>query len=191
MDSADGSDLVFLLLDLDHFKSVNDTYGHAAGDAVLVQTAAVLSRVFRASDPVVRWGGEEFLAVARFVDRREAPRLAEKIRAAIAGHPFRLDDGTVLQRTCSVGFAAFPFTPSQPRSIPWEEVVGLADFGLYAAKKSGRNRWVGIEAGEAEDPQETLRRFRADPEASLAGREMRMIGMEAPVEAWKTTPETR
>jgi diguanylate cyclase (GGDEF)-like protein len=166
--------LVFLLLDLDHFKSVNDTYGHAAGDAVLVQTAAVLRSVFRSSDHVVRWGGEEFLVVARFIDRGEAPALAEKIREGIATHEFRLEDGTVLERTCSIGFAAWPFSPEQPRAIGWEEIVDLADLGLYAAKRSGRNRWVGIEAGEAADPGAAVKRFREDPEASLAKGEVRV-----------------
>jgi len=167
-------DLIFLLLDLDHFKSVNDTWGHAAGDAVLIQTAAVLRSVVRASDHVVRWGGEEFLVVVRFVDRASAPEIAEKIRAAIAGHAFRLEDGTVLERTCSIGFAAWPFAPAQPRAIGWEEVVDLADLGLYAAKRSGRNRWVGIAAGEAGDPEAAVKRFREDPEAALAKREVRV-----------------
>ncbi|HVR98236.1 MAG TPA: two-component regulator propeller domain-containing protein [Thermoanaerobaculia bacterium] len=169
------ADLVFLLLDLDHFKSVNDTHGHAAGDAVLVQAAAVLRGVMRSSDHVVRWGGEEFLAVARFVDRRNAPELAEKIRAAFALHPFQLPDGTVLRRTCSLGFAAYPFAPSEPRAVGWEEVVDLADSGLYAAKRSGRNRWVGVEAGETKDLRTALERFREEPETSLAQQEMRLL----------------
>ncbi len=142
---ADGADLVFLLLDLDHFKSVNDTYGHAAGDAVLVQTAAVLREALRSSDHIVRWGGEEFLVVVRFVDRGQGATLAEKVRAAIAAHPFRLEDGTVLRRTCSIGFAAFPFLPNRPRATGWEEVVAHADSGLYKAKQTGRDRWVGVE----------------------------------------------
>jgi diguanylate cyclase (GGDEF)-like protein len=165
---------VFLLLDLDHFKSVNDTHGHAAGDAVLIQTAAVLRATFRAADYVVRWGGEEFLVVARFVDRREAPELAEKLRAAVASHGFRLADGTLLRRTCSIGFAAFPFSVSQPRAVGWEEVVDAADRGLYAAKRSGRNGWVGIEAGEAGDAEIAIRRLKEDPEAAVARREIRV-----------------
>jgi diguanylate cyclase (GGDEF)-like protein len=173
-------DLVFLLLDLDHFKSVNDTYGHAAGDAVLVQTAAVLRSVFRASDHVVRWGGEEFLAVARFVSRGDAPALAEKIRAAIASHPFRLDDGTVLERTCSIGFAVYPFLPARPRAVGWEEIVGLADLGLYAVKRSGRNGWVGIEAGEVDDPEAAVRRFRDDPDSAVRAGEVRMQSSRVP-----------
>lgn len=162
------SDLVFLLLDLDHFKSVNDTYGHEAGDAVLVQTAEILRTSFRASDAVVRWGGEEFLLVARFVDRRDAPALAEKVRSAIEAHPFRLGDGTVLRRTCSIGFAVFPLAPRQPRAVGWEEVVALADLGLYAVKRNGRNGWMGIEAAIANDPREAVRQFREDPQAAAA-----------------------
>jgi diguanylate cyclase (GGDEF)-like protein len=176
--SRENADLVFLLLDLDHFKSVNDTYGHAAGDVVLVQAAAVLRGVLRSSDHVIRWGGEEFLAVARFVDRRNAPELAEKVRAALAAHPFKLPDGTVLRRTCSLGFAAYPFAPSNPRAVGWEEVVDLADAGLYTAKRTGRNRWVGIEAGETKDFKTTLERFREDAESSLARGEMRLLAAQ-------------
>jgi diguanylate cyclase (GGDEF)-like protein len=176
--AAGPSDLAFLLLDLDHFKSVNDTHGHAAGDAVLVQTAAVLRSIFRASDFLMRWGGEEFLVVVRFVDRREAPALAEKLRAAVEAHEFRLDDGTVLRRTCSIGFAIHPFAPRRPREVTWEEIVDLADFGLYAAKRRGRNRWIGVEAGEDGDPKTALRSFRESPEEAVA---QRQIIVQAPV----------
>jgi diguanylate cyclase (GGDEF)-like protein len=168
--AGDGeADLVFLLLDMDHFKSVNDSHGHAAGDAVLVQVAALLRSVFRASDHVVRWGGEEFLIVARFVDRKKGPDLAEKVRAAVDAHDFRLDDGTLLKRTCSVGFAAYPFSTRQPRACGWQEIVEIADRGLYAAKRKGRNGWVGLEAGDTEDPLEAMQRLRENPESSLAG----------------------
>lgn len=170
--AAGDADLVFLILDLDHFKSVNDTYGHAAGDAVLTQTAALLRATVRSSDHVVRWGGEEFLVVARFFDRRDAPALAEKIRAAIASHEFRLDDGTTLARTGSFGFAAYPFFQAKPREITWQDVVAVADVGLYAAKRSGRNRWVGVEARETGDPQASVQRFRQDPRAAVETGEM-------------------
>ena len=130
-------DLVVLLADLDHFKSVNDTYGHAAGDAVLAQLAHLMLQTFRTSDYIVRWGGEEFLIVIRFVDRREAPELAEKLRAAVAAHPFELPDGTMLMRTCSIGYSSWPGAPT------WERAIDLADAALYAAKKGGRNACVG------------------------------------------------
>ncbi|HYR29601.1 MAG TPA: diguanylate cyclase, partial [Thermoanaerobaculia bacterium] len=133
-------DLVVLLVDLDHFKEVNDTYGHAAGDAVLVQLAELLRRTFRASDHVVRWGGEEFLIVVRFVDRAGASEPPEKLRRAVAANLFVLPDGTTLHKTCSIGYAVWPSADA----ATWERVVDLADAALYAAKRGGRNAcWSG------------------------------------------------
>ncbi len=172
------TDLAFLLLDLDHFKTVNDTYGHAAGDAVLSQTADLLRSTCRASDHLVRWGGEEFLLVARFCDRADAPTLAEKIRATIAAHPFRLDDGLEIRRTASIGFAVYPFAPAAPRAVGWQEIVAMADLALYAAKRRGRNRWVGVEAGTEGDPAETARSFREAPEAAIAEGRVTLRAME-------------
>jgi diguanylate cyclase (GGDEF)-like protein len=131
-------DLVILMVDLDHFKSVNDQYGHAAGDAVLVELARLLQHTFRASDHVVRWGGEEFLIVVRFVDGAHAMELAEKLRAAVASQEFVLPDGTMLRRTCSIGVAVWPLSP--PAS--WDRAVDRADAALYEAKRGGRDRWV-------------------------------------------------
>ena len=95
--AADGAgpdtDTLFFLIDVDHFKRVNDVYGHAAGDTVLVQLAQRLKVAMRDSDDVVRWGGEEFLAVAHDTDRARADELAERIRASVAEAPFRLPDG--------------------------------------------------------------------------------------------------
>lgn len=180
--AGDGeADLVFLLLDMDHFKSVNDSHGHAAGDAVLVQVAALLRSVFRASDHVVRWGGEEFLIVARFVDREKGPELAEKVRVAVDAHDFRLADGTLLKRTCSVGFAAYPFSTRRPRACGWQEIVEIADRGLYAAKRKGRNGWVGMEAGDTEDPLEAMQRFRENRESSAGNHSFTLNAQAAKV----------
>jgi len=138
------TDSVFLLLDIDAFKRINDRHGHAAGDAVLVQFGARLRAVLRESDYLVRWGGEEFLAVARDTDRAQAAEMAERMRTAIADQPFRLDDGALLDVTCSIGFACVPFEPERPLARSWQQVVHLADLALYAAKRSGRNAWVGV-----------------------------------------------
>lgn len=110
------------------------------GIAVLAELAALLGRTFRASDYVVRWGGEEFLIVVRFVDRASAAGLAEKLRAAVAAHPFPLPDGTVLRRTCSIGYASWP-----RQHLTWEQVIDQADAALYAAKRGGRDACVGAE----------------------------------------------
>ncbi|MGM9481027.1 two-component regulator propeller domain-containing protein [Roseateles sp. NT4] len=159
------SDHVLLMLDLDHFKSVNDTHGHAAGDAVLVQTAEVLRQALRASDYVVRWGGEEFLVVARFVERASAPQLAEKIRMAIAAHEFRLPDGSPQHKTVSIGFACFPFAAGGPGASALDSLQHLADLALYAAKRSWRDAWVGVEL-VGEDVVAALRESFASPAAA-------------------------
>ena len=168
--APEDADLVLFMLDLDHFKSVNDQYGHAAGDAVLVQTAEVLRRCLRASDHVVRWGGEEFLLVARFVNRREGPMLAEKIRAAISAHAFQLPCGTVLHKTTSIGFACYPFAPGQPTPATLDTLQRMADTALYAAKRGWRDAWVGVAPAQVHDEGAELavRRFLADAQAAVA-----------------------
>ncbi|HEY1092329.1 MAG TPA: GGDEF domain-containing protein [Burkholderiaceae bacterium] len=141
----------FLLIDMDHFKVINDAHGHAAGDAVLKQAAAVLRRVVRQSDMLVRWGGEEFLVFAKLKMPSEAEELAERIRTQMAAHAFELGNGIQLHKTCSVGFACYPVAfhgqkSAAPAEAPsWESVVSLADQCLYAAKASGRDLWVGIQ----------------------------------------------
>jgi diguanylate cyclase (GGDEF)-like protein len=142
--SGDNNTLLFYMVDLDHFKSVNDTYGHAAGDLLLQQASAALRHACRDADFVVRWGGEEFLIVARNADRSCADVLANNLRAAVRDLRVDLGNGVVLQRTCSVGFAAFPVIEADPEAHPWEEVVKMADQCLYAAKHAGRDAWVGV-----------------------------------------------
>jgi diguanylate cyclase (GGDEF)-like protein len=116
----------------------------------------------------VRWGGEEFLIVVRFVDRANAAELAEKLRDAVAAHRFRLNDGTILRRTCSIGFAAWPFSRQTPQALDFERVVDLADGALYAAKHGGRDAWVGVSAPLHADPAAAAAAFREDPEKALA-----------------------
>jgi diguanylate cyclase (GGDEF)-like protein len=149
---TEGEDLIFLLVDIDHFKNVNDTYGHDAGDGVLVQIAEILRANFRTSDAIVRWGGEEFLVVVRFVDRARGGELAEKLRAAVESHRFTLPDGRTIARTCSIGVAAWPFSRSAPEAMTWHEVVSVADAALYNVKESGRNGWKEIANGDVLAP---------------------------------------
>ena len=174
----DNADIVFFLLDVDHFKQVNDQHGHAAGDAVLVQMRERLQQAFRQSDYLVRWGGEEFLVAARATARARAPELAERARAAVADAPFVLDDGTLLHKTCSVGFAAFPPSPDWPDALSWPEVVDLADAALYAVKHGGRNGWVGVMQAAAPSAEalraaarQPLAQWAASGDLQLAARE--------------------
>lgn len=115
------------MLDLDWFKQVNDGYGHRSGDAVLAQTAAALGAALRKSDHLLRWGGEEFVAIARVKHLDHVSIVAEKLRSAIDATDFLLPDGTILKKTVSVGFAAMPFLPGQPRRLTWEQVLSIAD----------------------------------------------------------------
>jgi len=136
--------LLFFMVDLDHFKSVNDSFGHAAGDLVLQQSSLALRKACRDADYVVRWGGEEFLIVARNADRNFASVMAENLRKSIFDQRYDVGNGVVLQRTCSIGFSAFPVIESDPGAYPWEDAVKMADQCLYAAKRSGRDAWVGV-----------------------------------------------
>lgn len=168
-------DLVFYMVDLDHFKDVNDRYGHAAGDSVLVQMKDRLREVFRESDYLVRWGGEEFLVLARATDRSEAHVVAERIREAVAARDFVLPDGTRLERSCSIGFACYPFLPQQPRLMSWSQVVELADLGLYISKHSGRDAWTAVYATDAAQPEELFARLVHQLSACVERGEARIV----------------
>ncbi len=140
----DHRDLMFFLVDIDHFKDVNDEYGHDAGDRVLVQIAQRLSRVVRESDFLIRWGGEEFLVVFRSAERNDGVLLAGRILKAVNSVKFDLGNERRLARSCSVGWAAFPWLPPACSDLSVEEVLRLADRGLYLAKQGGRNQAVGM-----------------------------------------------
>jgi diguanylate cyclase (GGDEF)-like protein len=140
-------DLIFLMVDLDHFKQVNDRFGHATGDRVLELVATALRKAARETDAVIRWGGEEFLVMARNASRSEGHLLAERIRSIMAEQQLTLDSGEVLTWTCSVGFAAYPWQLEDVGWMGWERLVEIADACLYLAKKAGRDGWVGAQAG--------------------------------------------
>src|SRR5919112_2537842 len=127
-----------LLLDIDFFKSVNDTHGHAAGDAALMQAARVLTESVRGSDVVCRYGGEEFLVLAPETDARGAHSLAEKIRLAVSSRLFG-DGGRAFALTLSAGVAEL--RPGESGN----DMIARADLALYQAKQRGRDR---VEAAE-------------------------------------------
>lgn len=139
--------LALYMVDLDFFKQVNDTHGHAAGDAVLQQAARLLAASLRKQDKLVRWGGEEFVAVAWLKHREDGPLVAEKLRRALGDAEFLLPGGQVLRKTASIGFSLMPFLPADPKALSWEQALALADAALYLAKAEGRNRCVGVDGG--------------------------------------------
>jgi len=134
------SALSVLLLDVDHFKSVNDTFGHGVGDAVLRMLAQTVRRLVRTEDLVARYGGEEFCVVARGVPASGAAVLGERLRTTIAEMAVPLPD-RVLQVTASIGVATFG--GQTPYGSP-EALFEAADAALYRAKETGRNRVVHV-----------------------------------------------
>lgn len=168
--SAAPFNMVFLMIDLDHFKLINDRCGHVAGDEVLLQVRDILLGVCRSSDFVIRWGGDEFVVVSRNARPDQIEALAKRIRNDVSQHVFALGDGQVVRLTTSLGFACYPFSTARPDHIAWEQVLGLADSAQYLAKRS-RDAWVGyFDAGSAASPQQLLAAIRSDPLQAQADR---------------------
>ncbi|SFF51126.1 diguanylate cyclase (GGDEF) domain-containing protein [Duganella sp. CF458] len=141
---VNGEDIVgaLFLLDVDHFKHVNDTYGHAAGDAVLKMIAESLRVALRETDMIVRWGGEEFLAFLPAIPRNGVDEIARRILNCVSSQPVPFQ-GHMIHVNVSVGFAPFPLAPGG-LPLPWERAVNLVDMALYLAKAHGRNRAYGV-----------------------------------------------
>ncbi len=177
-----GEVIACALVDLDHFKRINDRHGHAAGDSVLVQVAQVLGALVRTADYVVRWGGEEFLLVFRPMPTAEVPGLGDRLCRAIAGHPFTIDGTSPQGITCSVGIAQYPLLPGPPAGIHWQQLLELADRALYRVKSGGRNGWASLAAPDDGDPRALLDAHdgHADREVAL-GRLHWIGGSGAPV----------
>ena len=129
-----GKPLSVLVCDIDHFKRVNDTYGHDVGDVVIKGLGDVLRRVKRDTDAVGRFGGEEFVVVCEETDEQGAALLAERIRHELCTTAFKTELG-MLSVTCSVGVASFPAA-----GRTWEALFKATDEALYASKRGGRNR---------------------------------------------------
>jgi diguanylate cyclase (GGDEF)-like protein len=132
-----------VMSDIDHFKKVNDTYGHAAGDDVLKQFAAILKDEAREIDRVGRYGGEEFLLLLPGTVLDSAVTFAERVRQRVEQNKFTFEGGT-LTRTVSLGVASWPHPKIQGR----EGMLKAADDALYVAKEMGRNRVVRFDSAE-------------------------------------------
>lgn len=142
--------VAMLLIDIDHFKRVNDTYGHVAGDRILEGVARVLESAARREDKVCRYGGEEIAVILPETDIEAATRLAERLRAAIEETTFHDDAGKDIRITVSIGVAELP---SSADSL--QELVSAADTALYAAKQGGRNRVCHSEKPETVETEES------------------------------------
>jgi diguanylate cyclase (GGDEF)-like protein len=139
----DRNRLVCLMLDVDHFKQVNDTWGHAAGDVVLQELAQRIESQVRASDVAARYGGEEFVVLLPGTDVESASKLAERIRLEIAASPIGLPGGEEVVVTASIGIAEVsPRPDDKDLKTLGDSLIARADVALYAAKSAGRDRVV-------------------------------------------------
>ncbi len=186
--ALEGRGFALLLIDIDHFKQINDTRGHAVGDAALVAIAQRLQQQLRPGDDLVRWGGEEFLLVAHGVAPEGAAAMAERLRCQVHDTPMAVPgDGGPLAMTVSIGFACLPFhaPPGASQALPlgWEEALSLADLALYAAKRAGRNRWMGLAAGPLARAEGLVQRAVGDPRQCVAQGELVILSTDDPIAA--------
>lgn len=132
-----------LVLDIDHFKAINDSLGHAGGDSVLVEVAKRLRAAVRDTDMVMRWGGEEFLIFSPKANAEHLRNLAQRVLKVVAETPIAVGD-TMLTVTATGGFLSLPFSGLSESECNWEKAMQIADMALYLGKVNGRNRAYGL-----------------------------------------------
>ena len=136
--STKGGNVCFLVLDIDHFKNINDTYGHDVGDKVLKKVIEVIKNLVRKEDIIIRWGGEEFIIVLSNISTKKAVEIAERIRKRVEQTPIKVDKNKTLRITVSVGVAC----SEKEKTFRFEKLFEIADRRLYEAKNRGRNKVV-------------------------------------------------
>ena len=139
---AQQSVLFFMMIDLDGFKNINDTFGHTAGDQALLMVRDELTDCSRSSDTVIRWGGDEFLIIGETQGLSGIANFAERIRVAVSERDYVVGKDQTAKLSCSVGVVPYPFTPANAELLGWEQSLNLADIAAYLAKSNGRDGWV-------------------------------------------------
>ena len=169
------------LLDLDHFKQVNDNHGHDAGDAVLIEVARRLVQMFPQAPAILRWGGEELLLLLPGADVDACVEHARRIMLALAATPVQIPAGDALHIRCSMGFAPYPWTTIDG-TPGFSALLTLADAGVYLSKQEGRNRSCGSWPGERPVSADDLLEFARDPLAlhDEDGRRVRLLRVAGP-----------
>ncbi len=151
-----GESLGFMMIDIDFFKKINDNYGHDAGDKVLIDFTKILSSCCREADWLIRWGGEEFVIIARGKSIEGLELLAERIRNNVELHIFDVGCQQTVKCSCSIGIACFPFITNYFEALTWEQTLNFADLALYLAKNNGRNTWVSFIENTNSDKSQLL-----------------------------------
>ena len=168
--------ILFALVDIDHFKVINDTHGHRAGDRVLQQVAQVLTALVRSGDYVARWGGEEFLLVFRPMPHRYLEVIGNRIRAALADHVFDIGSEMTLRLTCSLGISEYPLFRNAQNRLGWEQMIELADGALYWVKQNGRNGWAAFRPTATTDLATLMRDLHTIPQSLLDEGRLQLLG---------------
>jgi two-component system cell cycle response regulator len=150
----EGTPLVCLMIDVDHFKPINDTYGHLSGDAALRQLARCIDDEVRRTDVSARYGGEEFVILLPRTEVDAGAALAERVRRAVAAEPFSIEGADApVAMTVSIGIAEHvPRVRDEDVKNSGERLIAAADLALYDAKASGRNRVVRGDRGSRDAP---------------------------------------
>ncbi len=139
-----------LLIDIDHFKLINDRFGHAVGDSVLIEVAHRLTQIMRENDRLMRWEGEEFLVFLNNVTNENLERIIQRVLSVVGGVAISIDNKS-LNVTISAGYISLAHGKESDVDANWEKSLNLADAALYKAKIDGRNQAVGIQVGEIEN----------------------------------------
>ena len=143
--------ILVMLVDIDHFKKINDTYGHDVGDKVIIEVSNRLCNAVRFDDKVTRWGGEEFLIICPKIRIVDTELVINKVLNSIRSTPIQVDESTHINVTASLGAIWLPVIKAAPASIGFEACVKLADRALYAVKASGRNHGIVVVASPMND----------------------------------------
>jgi len=130
------------IIDIDHFKVVNDTWGHKSGDDMLIQFVHALQSLIRKEDILCRWGGEEFVIILKRTDPNYVQKFAQKIIDKIHSTKFKMNDSTQIHKNCSIGYAQFPFFDALPVALTLDQTIEIADQALYHAKENGRDKAI-------------------------------------------------
>lgn len=177
LDDEGGLSGTVFLIDIDHFKRINDVHGHAAGDSVLIAVANRLRAALREDDLVVRWGGEEFLIVVKAREPAYAQGLAQRLLDLLAA-PAITHGSQQIPVTASIGFASFPVAPHGLK-LTWERAIDLVDTVMYMAKAHGRNKAYGIEQVDAADEVQ-MADIASRMEASWHEGKVRLVALSGP-----------
>jgi diguanylate cyclase (GGDEF)-like protein len=178
--------LLFALVDLDHFKRINDTYGHKAGDMVLQQFSERMTRLVRVGDYVVRWGGEEFLLVFRPVEMQFVTMLGERIRRSVADQVFDLGEGVQVTMTCSIGLSECALFRDEQHPVGWEQMIELADASLYWVKGHERNGWAALRPTAQTNFTTVIGRLKNGAQALIDDNELSIITSSDAVQSAET-----